>query len=358
MSFRAYTLGLAALVCAVPAAAQQRGTIEFGAFGSAASFDNALSLKTGYGGGGRVGMFLDPRWALEFEDAEMRGTRPNGLRDVNVGILSGRLVAVPIKSGALSILVGAGGGVSTETNFMHSYGLDALVGAKFALRENVALRVDGVYDWLANQNWKTYKSVRVGLSVYRRPSRETRTVTVMAQAAPAPAPMMMQHDDSVSAAETRRLRDRDDALRALRDSLRNTPVRTQTVNMVAPTRATMATMEASIHFAFNKSLLTDSAKIILDEKVVEFRANPPLTIAILGYTDVKGTDAYNMALGERRAQAAKTYIVSKGIAESRIIIESRGERHQLPNSAGAQGEAPNRRAIFRLLIAPDVIAKP
>src|SRR5471032_2093884 len=132
MSLKAFTVGSAALVCAVPVAAQQRGTIEFGAFGSAASFDNALSLKTGYGGGGRVGAFLDPRWSVEFEDAEMRGTRPNGLKDVNVGVLSGRLVGVPITSGKFSILTGIGAGVSTETNFLHSYGLDALVGAKIA----------------------------------------------------------------------------------------------------------------------------------------------------------------------------------------------------------------------------------
>ena len=221
MSIRAVMVGLAALLWAVPAAAQQRGTMEFGAFASAASFDNALSLKTGYGGGGRVGMFLDPRWSIEFEDAEMRASRPNGLRDVNVGLLTGRLVAVPIKSGALSILVGAGAGISTETNFLHSYGVDALVGAKFALTDNAALRVDGVWDWLANEDWKSYRSVRVGLSLYRHPAQRTRIVTVMA---PAPAPIMLAHEDSVSAAETRRLRDSDAALRALRDSLRNAPV--------------------------------------------------------------------------------------------------------------------------------------
>jgi hypothetical protein len=205
---------------AVPAAAQDRGTMEFGAFASAATFDNALSLKTGYGGGGRIGMYLDPRWFVEFEKAEMRATRPNGLKDVNVGILAGRLMLVPLRSGPLSFLVGAGGGISTETNFMHTYGVDALVGAKLALSDNTALRVDGVFDWLANEDWKTYKSVRVGLSVFRRPNQLTRTVTVVA---PAPAPVMITREDSVSATETRRLRDSDAELRILRDSLRNTP---------------------------------------------------------------------------------------------------------------------------------------
>jgi hypothetical protein len=164
-------------------------------------------------------MFLDPRWSIEFEDAEMRASRPNGLKDVNVGILSGRLVAVPIQSGMLSILLGAGAGVSTETNFLHTYGLDALVGAKFALNDRVALRVDGVWDWLANEDWKSYKSLRVGLSMYRNPTPEIRTVTVVT---PAPPPVVIR-SDSVSADEMRRLRANDAALRALRDSLAANP---------------------------------------------------------------------------------------------------------------------------------------
>ena len=241
MSFRALTVGLAALLWTAPAVAQQRGTMEFGAFGSAATFDKALTLDKAFGGGGRVGMFLDPRVSIEFEDAEMRATRTNGLRDVNVGILSGRLVAVPIKSGALSILLGAGAGIGTETNFLHTYGVDALAGFKFAFSDRAALRVDGVFDWLANeypppngQKWLTYKSVRVGLSLFRHPTPEIRTVTVVT---PAPPPIIIQHEDSVSAAETRRLRDSDAALRALRDSLRTAPTPTPPAPRAQPERS-------------------------------------------------------------------------------------------------------------------------
>ncbi|MHB1862019.1 MAG: OmpA family protein [Gemmatimonadaceae bacterium] len=346
MSIRAFMVGVAALVWAVPAVAQERGTMEFGAFGSAASFDNALSLKTAFGGGGRVGMYLAPRWSIEFEDAEMRATRPNGLNDVNVGLLSGRLVAVPFQSGGVSFLLGAGAGVSTETNFMHTYGVDALAGFKFALNDNAALRIDGVWDWLANQNWKSYQSVRVGLSLYRNPFHQTRTVTVTG-----PTVTVVQHEDSVSAAEIRRLRDRDAVLRALRDSLANAPVPQAAVTSAA----TMATMQAVVHFAFDKSVLTDSAKALLDEKVEVFRANPEMTVVIVGHTDVIGTDAYNMALGERRAKAARAYIVSKGIDANRIIIESKGESNPITTAPGIAGQAPNRRAVFHLLIAPDVI---
>ena len=338
MSVRAVIAASAALMWALPMAAQERGTVEFGAFGSAATFDNALSLKTGYGGGGRAGIYLEPRLSMEFEDAEMRATRPNGLADVNVGILSGRLVAAPLSAGRLSFLVGAGAGVSTETNFMHTYGVDGLVGAKYALTDNAALRVDGVMDWLANQNWKTYRSVRIGLSLYRHPAHSVRIVSVAA-----PAPVLAAREDSVSAAETRRLRDRDNALTALRDSLRNAPA--------PPTAANVATMEATIHFAFDQSELTDSARTILDQKIALFRANPNMSIVMIGYTDLIGTDAYNMALGTRRAVAAKAYIVEHGVDASRVTIESMGERHPLTDAPGVQGQAPNRRAIFRLVMA-------
>jgi len=338
---------LAGSMCAVPAAAQERGTMEFGGFASAASFDNSLSLKTAYGAGGRIGMFLDRRWSVEFEDAEMRATRPNGLRDVNVGILSGRIVNEPLKAGRLSLLIGAGAGVSTETNFLHSYGLDGMVGGKLAVGSNMSLRLDGVWDVLANEKWKSYRSVRLGVSVFRRPARPTIT----RMEAPMAESVVMQQNDSVSAVETRRLRERDAALSALRDSLRNAR------RPMGPTTsaATLQTMQAQIHFAFDKSDLSDEAKAILDDKVALFKANPEMTVELVGFTDVTGTDAYNMQLGERRAEAAKAYIVSHGVSADRVLMESKGERAQVPNTAGAAGEAQNRRAVFRLLIVPAVV---
>lgn len=220
MSLRALLVGSAALVWAVPAAAQDRGTMEFGGFGSYAWFNEEIGLKTGYGGGVRVGMFLDPRWAFEFEGAEMRATRPNGLKDVNVGILAPRIVWTPFTAGNLSFLLGIGAAVSTETFFLHSYGADALAGVKVKMGENAAFRLDGTYDYLQQQHGKKYGSVRAGLSLFRRPAKEIRTVTVVT---PAPPPIVIQHEDSVSAAETRRLREREAALRALRDSLANAP---------------------------------------------------------------------------------------------------------------------------------------
>src|ERR1017187_817551 len=306
MSRRAITIGVAALVWAVPAVAQQRGTVEIGAFAAAASFDNSLSLKSGFGGGGCLGAFLDPRWSVEAEAGEMRATRPNGLTDVNVGILSTRLTAVAIKAGALSILLGAGAGVGTETWFLHSYGVNALVGAKIALGKEAALRFDAQQDWLANYQYKTYQRVSVGLSFYRELFRTVRADTVRVPGPAATCERCVQRADSVSAAETRRLRERDDQLRALRDSLSRVPppVSSTETRPVSSTETRME-MEDRIQFAFDKSDLTDGSRAILDEKVAIFRANPTMTILIVGHTDPMGTDAYNMALGMRRAEAAK-----------------------------------------------------
>lgn len=345
MSLKTLTVGLMALALAVPAAAQQaaqqqdRGTVEFGAFGSVASFDKELSLAGAYGGGGRAAMHLDPRWSIEFEMAEMRASRPDGLKDVNVGILASRLILVPLKLKTTAFMFGLGAGHSTETNFLHSYGVGALAGFKVPLGENYSFRLDGTMDWLANEDWKRYQSVRAGLSFYRRPFKGTRLVMT-------PGPRTVERPD---AAELSRLRQTEIAYRALRDSLANAPVGAYT------TAATLATMEAPILFAFNDSVLSDDAMRALDAKIAVARSNPSMAIIMLGYTDVIGTDAYNMALGSRRAQAAKDYLVSRGIAANRVIIESRGQRDQVPGSAGEAGEAENRRAVFRLLIAPTVI---
>ncbi|HEY3286104.1 MAG TPA: OmpA family protein [Gemmatimonadaceae bacterium] len=345
MLLRAFTIAAAVLLSSATAAAQQRGTIEFGAFGSAGRFDKALTLDQGMGAGGRIGAFLTPRTSLEFEKSEMRAGRTLGLKDVNVGILSARLTQIFARTGALSLLIGAGAGASTETNFMHTYGVNALVGAKLALSPNAALRADLIGDWLANEDWKSYQSLHVGLSLYRNPSHVTRIVKVE-------APMMM-HSDSVSAEEQARRRGVEAAYLTLRDSLnRPRPA-------VAPSSgAALATMEEKIHFETDKSDLTAEAVGILDSKVKVFLANPDMRIVIVGAADERAPDAYNMLLGQRRSDAAKAYLVTKGIDPVRIEVTTVGERQ--PTAAGVTPEAQalNRRAEFRLLIASGYLVAP
>lgn len=352
MSVRAITIAAAVLAWVGPAAAQERGTVEFGAFGSAGFFDRSLTLHSGFGGGGRVGVYLDPRWALEFEKGEMRADRTLGLSDVNVGILAGRLVATPIKSGALSILLGAGAGGSTETNFLHSYSVSGLVGAKIALSDYAAIRIDGIADFLANNSWKSYQSVHVGLSFYRSPSHVLRTVEVPVAAAP-----YTQRPDSVSAEEQARRRRAEREYRELRDSL-NQPRVVDT--QPASSAAALATMEERVQFHTDRSDLSPEATAILDAKVLVFRANPAMHIIIVGNADHRASDAYNMGLGGRRSAAAKAYLVAQGIDPVRIEITSEGERDPLADATGSSKEdyRKNRRDEFRLLVGSDYLAPP
>lgn len=352
---KAFTIGAAAMLCAASVPAQQRGTVEFGAFGSAGRFDQSLTLNHGVGAGGHLGVYLDPRWAIEFEKGEMKASRTLGLASVNVGILSARLVATPIKSGAFSIHMGAGAGGSTETNFLHTYGINAVVGAKIALSNFAAIRIDAINSWYANYDWKAGQRLQAGLSFYRSPAHTIQTVEVPSTAAPCNTCMI--HADSVSADEQARRRQWERDYRNLRDSLnRNPPM----APLPPSSTEARSTMEEHIHFEFDRSDINLAAREILDEKVAVFRANPTMTIMITGHAGNMGTENYNQALGERRAEAAKAYLVAQGIDASRISTDSKGEMEPVvsPPAVGKAANAPNRRDMFNLVIVPDVIKKP
>jgi outer membrane protein OmpA-like peptidoglycan-associated protein len=270
---------------------------------------------------------------------------------VNVGVLSGRLVGTILQSGGFSMLLGAGAGSSTETNFLHSYGVNALLGAKFRINDHAAVRIDAVSDWLANYSWKSNQSLRAGISLYRSPNHRVRTVEVPVAAAP-----YVQKPDSVSAEEQGRRRRFERDYRALRDSVNGI---TPCVCSAPPAPVDVETMSQRIQFEFDKSDLSPDARTILDKKVELFRANPSMKIYITGNTDNIGTDRYNMALGERRAASAKAYLVSKGVEASRVIIDSKGESNQVvsPPAVGKVANAPNRRDGF-VLITTDALKKP
>ncbi|MFC1586205.1 OmpA family protein [Fibrobacterota bacterium] len=105
-----------------------------------------------------------------------------------------------------------------------------------------------------------------------------------------------------------------------------------------------------VFFDFDKSEITDDGKQILSEVGDIMKTSDvgrKINVDINGHTDVIGTEEYNMALGERRAQAVMQYLESYGVEEGRITIKSFGE--ELPASEGSDPDshAQNRRAEFR-----------
>jgi hypothetical protein len=172
MWVRAIGSVLVVLAGAQSAAAQARGTVEFGGFASATSFDDHLGMNQGWGGGGRIGVFLAPRMSIEFEGGGSNASRPLGLRNVNVGVLSARLTLVPLKVGAVSVLLGAGVD-HTDTYFVESYGAHGLVGAKIGFSDAVALRIDGIASHMSHGSY-TNLGLHAGLILYRHPLRSRR----------------------------------------------------------------------------------------------------------------------------------------------------------------------------------------
>jgi outer membrane protein OmpA-like peptidoglycan-associated protein len=346
MLFRMITLGVAALVLAAPASAQERGTVEFGAFGSNTSYDKSLGMGNSMGAGLRVGAFLHPRLSFEFEGGGGRSTRTLALGTVNQTSIAGRFTAVPLMAGPLSFLLGAGG-VHNDFQFAESFGFQGLVGLKLAIANAAALRVDGMQDW--NSNTPNSRHLQAGISFYRNPfarvSYVTRTVA---------GPPISQRPDSVSAYETGRLRTTSANYDALRDSLKGASNKYVTPSSVTA----LATMQELIYFHNDRSDLSDSARSILNDKVTVFRANPAMRIVISGFASEPGTEAYNMALGLKRAEAAKAYLVSQGVDPIRIEIATRGEGQLAVEGPGELANAANRRGQFRLLIADPYLAKP
>jgi outer membrane protein OmpA-like peptidoglycan-associated protein len=122
---------------------------------------------------------------------------------------------------------------------------------------------------------------------------------------------------------------------------------------VASSAASLATMRELVHFAYDKSDLTAQSREALDDKVNVFRANPAMRILIVGHTDDRGTGAYNLALGTRRAEVVRDYLVAQGVASSRIELETRGETQPMASGNSEGAMAQNRRDAFLILVASD-----
>ena len=107
-------------------------------------------------------------------------------------------------------------------------------------------------------------------------------------------------------------------------------------------------MEEDIHFEFDKSNLTPTAQENLLRKAEWLRQNPDVTVTIEGHADERGTNEYNLALGDRRADSAKGFLVNLGISASRLTTISYGEERPLCNESNEECWSKNRRGNFVL----------
>jgi len=115
---------------------------------------------------------------------------------------------------------------------------------------------------------------------------------------------------------------------------------------------------AMIHFDYDKSSVRPDDAGTLDQKVAILQANPELRIRIHGHCDERGSDEYNLALGNRRAQAAKQYLVSHGIDASRVETQSWGEERPLVDGHDEGAWSQNRRDEFEIIGGGDNLRRP
>ena len=104
-----------------------------------------------------------------------------------------------------------------------------------------------------------------------------------------------------------------------------------------------------INFDFDQYTLTPAATAVLAANAAYMQSNPTIKVRIEGYCDERGSDEYNLALGERRAQAAMNYLVSLGVAKDRLSTISYGEEMPLDPGHNEEAWAKNRRDEFKVV---------
>lgn len=121
------------------------------------------------------------------------------------------------------------------------------------------------------------------------------------------------------------------------------------------TRQARATLEEMVFFDYDMSDLRDDAEATLRSKVDILRASPQVQIRIEGHADERGSTEYNMALGNRRAEAIRQFLVGFGLAENRFEIVSFGEGRPLQQGSTESAWARNRRGQFVITAGANAI---
>ncbi len=114
----------------------------------------------------------------------------------------------------------------------------------------------------------------------------------------------------------------------------------------APSHDMMAGMKR-IQFDFDQFTLSAAARAVLSENAKYLKAMSNVNVVIEGHCDERGSDEYNLALGESRALAAKSYLASLGINAKRLSVISYGEEKPLVDADGEEAWTQNRRAEFK-----------
>ncbi|WP_310569994.1 OmpA family protein [Gemmatimonas sp.] len=330
----------ATLSVALPASAfaQRQGAIELGAFGRVTKFADTLKLDTGLGLGGRAGIYAFKNWLLEMElsyaDVDVNLPRSGDvsrdtLNKVSHALWAYRLTYNHPLSDRVKLLAGAGYAYDSYGRVRivapRGGGPQGLLGLRYIINDRLSARFEG-----------------------------TGTYVLPADDDAKPVARAAAFNLGAQAGLSLSFFTRDPKPRVQYDTVRVSQRDTVYVNRIDTVRiagpAARPIVIGAINFAFNKSDISNEAKTILDiiaASLVE-PTNSSRTITVTGNTDAIGSERYNETLGQARADQAKAYLVSKGVAESRVVARTQGEKDPVAPNTTDNGRATNRRVLVML----------
>jgi peptidoglycan-associated lipoprotein len=349
------------------------GTVEIGGFAQWSFFDDNAGIsgvavaEDGIGYGGRVGVFLsDPRWQIEgdgyYAPAD-NAIETSGISEVNAHAFAMRLnynFPFRLMNRQSQFIIGGGAtrtsykfanDASDNLGYNYNYGASALAGVRLGIANRTAIRLDGVLDYMPNHEPDANMNIHVrgGLSfllggarpevmctyagLESIPASSPNCVAPPPPPPPPPPPATCQYNSNLLATD---------------------PACVPPVMAVDTTAIT-----GPIYFDFDKSTIRSDAAATLDRKIPWLQANPGMRIRIEGNADERGSDEYNLALGQRRAASAKRYLVDHGIAADRFDLVSYGEERPVCTEHNEACWQQNRRDDFRIVtIGSDRIVVP
>ena len=119
--------------------------------------------------------------------------------------------------------------------------------------------------------------------------------------------------------------------------------------MAAAVAAAKAEFATPVYFDYDMSNIRDDQRATLEAKLPIFAANPDMRIRVAGHTDNRGSDEYNLALGQRRAAEVKQFLMARGIAADRIDVVSFGEERPAVAQDNEDAWGKNRRGEFEII---------
>ena len=198
---------------------------------------------------------------------------------------------------------------------------------------------------------RSFALVAVALSALTATACKKKPVVV----APAPAPVVKPfNQDSADAAERVRRTAEAAAAKAAADRAA-AELAAKNSLAVAAARAAFVT---PVYFDYDASTIRDDQKATLEAKIPLFQSNPDMRIRVAGNTDNRGSDEYNLALGQRRAAEVKRYLVARGVAESRIDVVSFGEERPAVAADNEDAWGKNRRDEFEIIAGGNPLKLP